>query len=71
MVQLRGSSTVCVNAHEDGYIEKVNGEYRNVAYLQNRMHPISRDRIIGMAASFVCLQAAARDNQNRFSLLYY
>lgn len=59
-----------VNANASGYIEEVSGEYRNVAYLQNRSAHNTEDKIVGMAAAFVCLQADACDDQNEYSRLY-
>jgi len=59
-----------VNANASGYIEEVRGEYRNVAYLQNRSDHNTEDEIVGMAAAFVCLQADACDEQNEYSRLY-
>ena len=72
-VQLRAiqnMKALYVNANVAGYVEEVNGEYRNIAYLQNRSSKNPIQSIMGLAASFVCLQAEAGDDQNEFSLLY-
>lgn len=73
LVQLHAPNTIKylhVVANMSGYIEEVQGEYRTIAYLQNRLADNPRDKIIGMAAAFVCLQAEVCDEQNEYSYLY-
>ena len=58
------------NAASGGYIEETDGEYRNVAYLRHRSSNTSRDRVLGMAAAFVCLQKFVWTDENRYSRFY-
>ena len=58
------------NAASAGYIEETNGEYRNVAYLRHRSSNTPRERILGMAAAFVCLQKFVWTDENRYSRFY-
>lgn len=60
----------CANASNAGYIEEVDGDYRNVAYLHGRSDNMPKDRVLGMAAAFVCLQSFTND-KNRYSDFYH
>jgi len=58
------------NAASGGYIEETSGEYRNVAYLRHRSSDTPRERVLGMAAAFVCLQKFVWTDENRYSRFY-
>ena len=58
------------NASSAGYIEETDGDYRNVAYLRHRSSNTPRERVLGMAAAFVCLQKFVWTDENRYSRFY-
>ena len=58
------------HATNAGYIEETSGEYRNVAYLRNRSSNLPKERVLGMAAAFVCLQKFVWTDENKYSRFY-
>ena len=55
-------------AMSTGYVEDTN--YDRVAYLHDRSFGTSRERVLGMAAAFVCLQKFVWTDENKYSRFY-